>query len=346
VNQTSQPVLLCSSLDPVTELFVVESPLTERFVAELKRLASVPVHAIPNDPEHAADIWMQDTVEFCVRGESVVALLGLRGEHDQGLTCGPLDLRVKAYLSQHFPAIKQQSLGTPLAKRRWIDWFGNLEVSPPVPNFPNGRLLTGRQKGLAIHPGVLDFFAEQKAQWPPVFIDVSWLTIGHVDEVINFVPAPKNSWRCLLPSVRLAKKILESQPKDAVVFAGKKEQTTVKALLDVANNAENQAIELALATTKTQINAELGIDARKILELPALFRDGLPIIPNPVNCLVVNNTIFLPDPCFAPLAEAMQKPLEALGLTVHLIDIWEPYHTRSGEIHCGTNAIRRKQHQR
>jgi len=28
-------------------------------------------------------------------------------------------------------------------------------------------------------------------------------------------------------------------------------------------------------------------------------------------------------------------------LSVRFLDIWEPYHTRSGEIHCGTNAIRR-----
>ena len=52
----TDPVLLCSSLDRVEALFVVETARTAAFVAELKRLSPVPVHAIPNDPEHPSVI--------------------------------------------------------------------------------------------------------------------------------------------------------------------------------------------------------------------------------------------------------------------------------------------------
>jgi hypothetical protein len=42
----------------------------------------------------------------------------------------------------------------------------------------------------------------------------------------------------------------------------------------------------------------------------------------------------------ASLREAF-RALEALGLTVHFIDNWDPYHVCAGEVHCGTNAVRR-----
>ena len=81
------------------------------------------------------------------------------------------------------------------AGTRWIDWYGNLEVSPPVKarngrEFPFGRILTGVQKGLGMHPDVLAFLEAQRLQSPPLIVDTSWLAIGHVDEVVSFVPAP------------------------------------------------------------------------------------------------------------------------------------------------------------
>lgn len=339
----TEPVLLCSSLDPVSALFVVETPRTQALVAELRRLTPLPIHAIPNDPEHASDIWMQDTVEFGVRGKTPVALLGLRAKHDRGLTCGPLDSLVARYLSEKLPEVERLPLGEALAGRRWIDWYGNLEVSPPVPGFPNGRILTGRQKELTFHPAVLAFLEKQKAQWPPVFVDVSWLTIGHVDEVVNFVPAPdRKGWRVLLPSPEAAVSTLEGLADNQPVFLGQRGETTVGKLRAIGKNAEQQQISAALAATRAQLKSEVGIESEDIVALPALFSDGLAVIPNPVNCLVVGKTVFMPDPSFTPFRRAIAAALVPLGLTVPFLDIWEPYHTASGEVHCGTNALRFK----
>jgi protein-arginine deiminase len=36
--------------------------------------------------------------------------------------------------------------------------------------------------------------------------------------------------------------------------------------------------------------------------------------------------------------------LQPRGVRLRFLDVWEPYHVRSGEIHCGTNAIRRPAH--
>lgn len=67
-----------------------------------------------------------------------------------------------------------------------------------------------------------------------------------------------------------------------------------------------------------------------------------------VNMLVVNGHCIVPQargarPVFRPDAfeAAVRTDLEALGLTVHFIDCWEPYHVRHGEIHCGTNTLRK-----
>lgn len=337
------PVLLCSSLDPVEALFVVETPRTSAFVAALKRLVSVPVHAIANDPAHPSDIWMQDTVEFCVRGDKPVALLGLRAKHNQSLICGPLDQRVEAYLSEKLPSVECLKIGEPRAGCRWIDWYGNLEVSPPVPGSAHGRILTGKQKERSFHPDVLGFLEKQKTQWPPVFIDVSWLTIGHVDEVVNFVPAPdRKGWRALLPCPETALKALEGLAETQPVFIGKRGETTVGKLRALAGNAEQRAIREALKATRAQLQKELGIEEADILPLPALFEDGLAVIPNPANSLVVGKQVFVPDPCFTPLRRQLAIALSGLGLQTHFLDIWEPYHIAAGEVHCGTNALRRK----
>ncbi|WP_309708711.1 protein-arginine deiminase family protein, partial [Armatimonas sp.] len=222
---------------------------------------------------------------------------------------------------------------------------GNLEVSPPVPGFPHGRILTGKQHELSFHPEALAFLEKHKAQWPPVFVDVSWLTIGHVDEVINFVPAPENDrkgWRALLPCPDTALATLTNLADDQPVFVGKRGETTVGKLKALAQNAEQKKIRVALKATREQLKSELGVEEADVIALPALFEDGLAVIPNPVNSLIAGKTVFVPDPCFTPLRRVLASSLSVLGLTVHFLDIWEPYHTASGELHCGTNALRSK----
>jgi protein-arginine deiminase len=80
-----------------------------------------------------------------------------------------------------------------------LDSFGNLEVSPPVTvkgvNYPFGRLLFGGTRPEIIPEPrrklkvLRDFFFAQKIQAPfEIFSD--WLSVGHIDEFMNFIPAP------------------------------------------------------------------------------------------------------------------------------------------------------------
>ena len=314
------PVLLTSAIDPASEILVVRNKLTARFAAELARMVPTfdgrPNLRFIDYDAHPSDVWAQDTMELGVTvvpdaagiQQTSVALLGLRGKHDMGLTCGPLDAFVEAMVRRERPDIIPVTIGEPRAGARWIDWYGNLEVSPPVKGFPMGRILTGEQRGLTIHPDVLTFLEAQKLQWPPLFLNVGWLTIGHVDELINFVPAKDGQgFRALLPSPKLASTLLEnavkSGYKSAKVFAGHKTETTVeRLLLEVAKSRESETIEAALSETRKQLRAELGIEDADIIEMPVLFRDGLPVIPNGVNCLVAGQDVVIPDPA-GPIIE-------------------------------------------
>jgi protein-arginine deiminase len=110
---------------------------------------------------------------------------------------------------------------------------------------------------------------------------------------------------------------------------------------------ENRRIEEVLVGIKHQVCEGLGIGDGSFIEAPALFRDGIAVIPNMVNSLVVGKQVFAPDPLGPVIghvdvfAEAFEAPLTAVGLEVHFVDVWDYYHSNAGEIHCGTNAVRR-----
>ena len=62
-----------------------------------------------------------------------------------------------------------------------------------------------------MHPGVLRFLEAQAVQWPPIIVDTSWLAIGHIDEVVSFVPARgKAGFKVLLPSPKAARVMLQA----------------------------------------------------------------------------------------------------------------------------------------
>lgn len=361
------PFLLASSLDPCFEVMVVKNPLTEKFVADLDEIvfkAGARLFPLEFASDAVEDVWMQDCIEIGTYSApemdadihtDAAFLPGIRGLHD-GINTKPLDAEAVKALEKR--GIRPATALTPRPHTRWIDWYGNLEVSPPVKsksgkNFPLGRVLYGKQNALAMHPDVLAFLERQGIQTPALAVDTSWLTIGHVDEVINFVPArDRKRFRVLLPSPALATHLLEQAAQhghaDAPVFAGKKKQTTAAKLLEtIGRSEESRKIQAAVDATQAQLKEELGLDDADFVTMPVLFEEGLAVIPNGVNGLVVNGHYIVPAPCGATVAgkdifeEAIRTRLVKLGLKLHFLDIWEPYHSRSGEIHCGTNAIRR-----
>jgi len=360
--------ILASALDPVDEVLVVANHLTERFIGEVEpivRSAGARLTPIIVRDGFERDLWVQDAAEIGGivtedgTGISPAALGGLRalcGEPYADFDAGRLDSAMRQLLAQRgIPCIEP---GPPRPNTRWIDWYGNLEVSPPAiardgTPFPHGRALVGKQRELTMHPGVLEFLERQGLQVPPLVVDTSWLEIGHVDEVVNFVPAQGHpSFRVLMPSPAAATRILRDLVSkghgQAAVFEGRGTQCTVEELLEqVAVPEENRSAAESIRRTRDRLCQGLGIDDCHFIGLPALFRNGAAVVPNPVNSLICNGHVIAPDPAGPRVnghdvfQEAIRGTLQSLGVHVHFVDVWDVFHCRGGEVHCGTNAIRR-----
>lgn len=102
------------------------------------------------------------------------------------------------------------------------DCGGNLVLSPPVqgvdgPTHPFGRIIYSHSIHKDMGASWRDFFAAQRIQ-APIRIDTSWLSCGHADEVVAFVPANTSGrpYRMLLASPRRAYQILGNIDLDAV----------------------------------------------------------------------------------------------------------------------------------
>lgn len=354
------PFVLYSNLAPAETVYVVEKWNTTGFVDALGPCVSTggaslaAIDGIVMEPSY--DIWAQDAMEF---GYSTFPAPGgprtlpsvLRSPRDW-----PLDEWTSDYcLQSDFGYIYK---GWYRSNVDWIDWFGNLDCTPPLPGWPLGRVYTGYQGATTMHPSVLEFIEAQAVQGPVLQIDTDWLTIGHVDEAISFVPADTGTaYRMLMPSTGMALQILQdlqSAGKGSLkVFEGTSAETTVNGLLSWSNFVSyNTGLQPTIDGVRQQMKTGLGIAETDIIDIPALFWKGgggnraIAHMPNMVNSLVVGGHFIAPDP-FGPVDGSVDKfkepadaALGAIGLTVDYVDNWYPYHEWWGEVHCGTNAVR------
>jgi protein-arginine deiminase len=364
------PFLLSSCLAPAERVQVVRTKTTEQFVRDLEPLvkaagAGLEIIEDAAIPEH--DIWIQDAVEigYATDGERVmhVALHGNRGRELD-------DVFAKMTLGRDFGVIKKGDFRGKSAE--WIDWYGNLEVSPPVKanggEFKNGRFYAGTQTGRAMHPEVIKFLEAQGVQGPVLWLDTSWLVIGHVDETVSWVPSKVGTaYRMIMPSPRLAVEILKQAEKDApggILNRGARregdkpgefERPVAEVLRDRGLLAAQERIQGKIDAVRRTLQDGLGVADADIIEIPVLFNSDSRWFPdryfaetvNMVNGLLVGNDYIVPDPR-GPLVDgkdvllqAVKDRLEPLGCRVVPLDCFFPYHRWGGEIHCGTNATRR-----
>jgi hypothetical protein len=98
-----------------------------------------------------------------------------------------------------------------------LNYGGNIEVGPATSAAPAGKIVIGEEpvsptsgaQAREIDPELFAFLAAQGTQ-PIVKIDTSWLDVGHVDELISFVPDrnSSNGAAILRASPRIALAIL------------------------------------------------------------------------------------------------------------------------------------------
>ena len=65
---------------------------------------------------------------------------------------------------------------------------GNVEASPPLAGHPFGKVVIGEGDDRPLDPAVRDLFDSSAAVQPVVTVDTAWLKVGHVDELMAFVP--------------------------------------------------------------------------------------------------------------------------------------------------------------
>ena len=363
------PFLISCCLDPVDSVHVIKTEPTEQFVADLAPLvqaAGAELRAFEDAALPKFDIWIQDATEIGLATDGLrlmhVALHGNRGKKLD-------DLFAKKFLGKDFGVIQKGKYRGDWAQ--WIDWFGNLEVSPPVKvhgrEFPQGRIYAGTQGQRAMHPDVIRFLEAQGAQAPVLWLDTSWLIIGHVDETVSWVPSRVDrSYRMLIPSARLAVEILKKAEEDApggLLNRGTKregdapgeyERPLAEALSNKNLMATQELVQKKIDGVRRTLQEGLGVADKDIIEIPVLFSSPwqkyagrtCTETTNMVNGLLVGSTFIVPDP-HGPLVngkdvllQAVKDRLEPLGCRVVAVDNFYPYHRFLGEVHCGTNATR------
>jgi hypothetical protein len=82
-------------------------------------------------------------------------------------------------------------------------------VTPPLAGAPYGKIVLGDADDRGPTSQFEHFLRAQTIQ-PVVTIDTSWLSVGHVDEIMSFVAAPRQPrrWVLLLASLELAAVLL------------------------------------------------------------------------------------------------------------------------------------------
>lgn len=322
VNIAISPFIMLPNSAPTETIYVASGAYDNRtFLKEL-----IPILKSNNVAYHPIyttyrwkEMWMQDTMEIGyakLPGKEPVhvVLNGIRGTDSFGPTLLGPDLGVE--LVGSYRNLKGGD--------KWADWFGNLEVTPPLPGYPLGRVYFGvnGRTGVGMHPEIVAFIEAQEEQFP-FSIDTSYLTIKHVDEILNFVSDREGNAYMLFSSTKLAEKLLGgSNNHDKNIELEK----------------SNKRIQQFLDRIKLEILEEIPFEKEKILELPTYYNNGRSIWSNPVNSIFLNGTaVFgnsnLPDEIKKYITDTMTK----IGLKSAFIND-SVYHRRHGNVHCATNT--------
>ncbi|NXF27866.1 PADI1 deiminase, partial [Rhodinocichla rosea] len=211
---------------------------------------------------------------------------------------------------------------------------------------------------------VRDFLFAQTVQ-APLEVYSEWLSVGHVDEFLTFVPAlDRKGFRLLLASPNACYKLFKEKQQqghgEATQFIGCAQgwgeiqagSSRVRGWdVEGWDGSSGSFPQRCIDWNRDLLKQELGLSEQDIVDIPQLFiltnsrADAL--FPDMVNMLVLGRHLGIPKP-FGPvvggrccLEQRVRELLEPLGLSCTFIDDFFSYHVLSGDVHCGTN-VRRK----
>ncbi|UKZ79920.1 hypothetical protein TrVFT333_007683 [Trichoderma virens FT-333] len=214
------PVITFHHLMPVSQVFVTngnksETPFQEQFVSDLRQILDRPDIRKPLFTfDHSDDIWAQDILEPAYtsmpspQGPIILEIM-IRS---------PQGSRVAG--RQVFEYLRNGTRGaiyTTGGIRDEIDSTGNVETIPPYSygekSYPAGRIIQGSH-GKSL-PHLYDYLKAQEIQ-SPIILDVDWLAVGHVDEIVQFIPFESSpyGWALYIADPIGGINILEQAKKD------------------------------------------------------------------------------------------------------------------------------------
>lgn len=359
------PWIMTPNTQPPLELYVcsVIDPhgSNEKFLEDMSDLALKANCKLIICPltENQNDRWIQDEMEFgYVEAPHKSFPVVFDSPRDRGLKDFP-----KKILGPDFGYVTRE---VPFAGSSGLDSFGNLDVSPPVTvgskAYPLGRILIGssypKSGGRRMARVVRDFLKAQQVQ-APVELYSDWLSVGHVDEFLSFVPtSDQKGFRLLLASPSVCLRLFQEKKEDghgeAAQFDGLEHQVkrSINEMLeDRSLRSDSLYVQKCIDWNREVLKRELGLTEQDIVDIPQLFflrgSYAEAFFPDMVNMVVLGKYLGIPKP-FGPivngrccLEEKVRSLLEPLGLHCIFINDYLSYHKLLGEIHCGTNVLRK-----
>lgn len=366
------PFVMLSNAARAEQVYVRAYPgQNEKFVGQLREIVPlagaelIVVGGEDETPYRRNHIWFQDTMEVGYHempGKRMSVVMP--ANRNKTLDNYPKDALLGPDYGWFQWGTHRPEFGAGDSGNAWLDWYGNLEVTPPLPDWPLGRIYYGKvDSGASLNPEVVAMLDAQGVQGPALALDVDWLLIKHVDEMVSFIPTGNadDPWRILVVSATEAIRQFENARergagnipilgpyRDAFPEFGKYPELTVNALLTdeelMAYNRELQETRLDPMIESLLAGTDLSRDI--LIPIPYLQTPGkTAVIPNMVNCLVLDGHIIMSDP-HGPvqdgqdlLQEAVRAALSALPQEIHFVAD-DRYHKWSGNVHCATNARR------
>ncbi|QGV79487.1 protein-arginine deiminase domain-containing protein [Streptomyces ficellus] len=173
-----------------------------------------------------------------------------------------------------------------------LNSMGNLETIPPYAHggrsFPAGRIIMGERKDDGSKPAqaMRTMLASQGFQ-DPLLLDTSWLHVGHVDEFVQFLPAPgtPRGWRIGIADPDAGMKLLRDAQKaghgKTRMFSvpDSVERYAPKETIDQALASKELVADNALAAARIKANLavlqrETGVTDAEVVRVPALYTRG------------------------------------------------------------------------
>ncbi|MFF8831905.1 protein-arginine deiminase domain-containing protein [Streptomyces sp. NPDC015131] len=173
-----------------------------------------------------------------------------------------------------------------------LNSMGNLETVPPYTHkgrsFPAGRIIMGERKDDGSKPAqaMRTMLASQGFQ-DPLLLDTSWLHVGHVDEFVQFLPAPgtPRGWRIGVADPEAGLRLLRDAQKaghgrtkmfsvpDSVERYAPRE-TIDQALASKELIADNTMAAARIRANLAVLQRETGVTDAEVVRVPALYTRG------------------------------------------------------------------------